>query len=47
MILFVLAAVGVLGIFSLMVVLGTSTLNASDDDLLDEKHEHWPDNNDP
>ena len=47
MILFVLAAVGVLGIFSLMVVLGASVLNASDNDLLDEKHEHWPEDDDP
>ena len=47
MILFVLAAVGVLGIFSLMVVLGASALNASDDDLLDENHEHWPEDDDP
>ena len=47
MILFILAAVGVLGIFSLMVVLGASALNASDDDLLDENHEHWPEDDDP
>lgn len=47
MILFILAAVGVLGIFSLMVVLGASALNVSDDDLLDEKHEHWPEDDDP
>ena len=47
MILFILAAVGVLGIFSLMVVLGASALNASDDDLLDEKHEHWPEDDEP
>lgn len=47
MILFILAAVGVLGIFGFMVVLGTSALKASDDDLLDEKHEHWPEDDDP
>jgi len=46
MVLFILAAVGVIGIFCVMVVLGASALNASDDDLLDEDHEHWPENDD-
>lgn len=29
-----------------MVVFGASTLNATDDELLDEDHEQWPENDD-
>lgn len=47
MVIFILAAVGVIGIFSLMVVFGASALNATDDELLDEDHEQWPENDDP
>lgn len=47
MVIFILAAIGVIGIFSLMVVFGASALNATDDELLDEDHEQWPENDDP
>lgn len=47
MILFFCVAIGILCIFFAMVVFGVSALNASDDELLDEKHEQWPKDEEP
>lgn len=47
MIVSIFAVIGALGVFGAMIVFGASVLNASDDELLDEKHEQWPKDEEP